>query len=432
MSTSLAFRIGLLVVSAALFAACSSTPGAREAATGDSQPLRLVREVYDALQKDYILKNDLNGDQLSAAAVRGMLESLDDPYTAYLNPNQMEVQGDFSGRFEGIGASVQMRNRQAIIVAPLPDTPASRAGLRPGDLVLSVDGQSLEGMSLLEVVLLVRGTRGTEVTLEIVHEGDIASTMATMVREPIVIPGASWKMLEPEVGYIRVITFLEPTGRQLQQAIDEVISQGAKRLVLDLRNNGGGLLSSAVTVTSQFLTEGRVLSSVDGDGQETEHAVLSGGSATDIPMVVLVNGNSASAAEIVAGALQDQGRAKLVGTRTFGKGSVTWLVPLSGGAGLNFTVSRWLTPNGRLIEGSGLEPDVLVGTDGAASRDERVQRLYRLVPPLCDAYTDAKQELDDQVAGLLEGLCNPQSPSLSSDSPDAQLERAVQLLKEQR
>jgi carboxyl-terminal processing protease len=344
----------------------------------------------------------------------------------------MKVHGDFSGQFEGIGASVEMRNRQAIIVAPLPNTPASRAGIRPGDLVLSVDGQSLADKSLLEVVLLIRGARGTEVTLEIVHEGDIASNMVTMVRETIGIESASWKILEPEVGYIRVSTFVAPTGLQLQEAIKAVKAQGAKRLVLDLRNNGGGLLNSAVDVASQFLGEGLVLSSVDGAGKKTEHAVLAGGLATDIPMVVLVNGNSASAAEIVAGALQDQGRAKLVGTATFGKGSVTWLLPLRGGSGLNFTVSRWLTPNGRLIEGNGLEPDVLVGTDGASSRDERVQRLYRLVPPLCDAYTDARQGLQSQLADPLERLCNPPSPTRASDSDDAQLERAVQLLKEQR
>ena len=423
-----------LAILAALAAACtatSSSPGA--AVDALQEPLTLVREVYDALRKDFILKDELVDEQLSAAAVRGMVESLDDPYTAYLDPPQMALHGDFSGQYEGIGAQVERRDRQIIIIAPFPDSPASRAGIRPGDLVLSVDGQSVAGKSLLETVLLIRGPRGSEVTLEVVHEGEVSAITVTLVREPITLESTSWEILEPGIGYIRLSTFVQTTHPQLQEAIQEVKAQGVRGLVLDLRNNGGGLLNSAVDVASEFLQEGMVLSSVDAEGNRAEYAVKPGGAATDIPMVVLVNGNSASATEIVSGALQDQGRAMLVGTQTFGKGSVALLVSLSDGSGLNVTTARWFTPNGRLIEGNGLEPDVEVSSDGSLPRDATVQRLSRLLPELCDAYADAKPNLpeDARLAEPLQQLCDVPVPSERASAADTQLERAVALLKEQ-
>ena len=429
---SLAF---MLATFAALAAACSPQDATGDGPQGSQGPSALVREAYEALQQEYVLKDRLVDGQLSTGAIRGMLEALDDPYAAYLDPDQVKVHGDFSGQFGGIGAQVEMRNGQFIIIAPLPDSPASRAGVRPGDLVLSADGESLTGKSLLEGILLIRGPKGTEVTLEIVHEGETTPIAVTLVRGTIVPQSATWMTLEPGIGYIRLTEFVQTTHAQLKQALEQVMAQEIDGLVLDMRNNGGGLLSSAIDVASEFLGEGTVLSSVDSEGNETEYSVLPGGVATDIPMVVLVNGNSASAAEVVAGAIQDYGRAKLVGTRTFGKGSVALLVSLSNGGGVNVTVARWFTPEGRLLEGNGLEPDVQVGNGGSPRITEPVERLAGLLPEVCAAFLDAKPDLREEprLTGPMEQLCSAPAifRPIGTGASDVQLDRAVEVLKEQ-
>ena len=420
----------LLAVLAALAMACTS----QDAGDAPQGPSELLGEAYDALQQDYVLKDQLTDDRLSTGAIRGMLETLDDPYTAYLDPDQMQLHGDFSGHFGGIGAQVEIRNGQFTIVATLPDSPASRAGIGPGDLVLSADGESLAGKPLLEAVLLIRGPKGTEVTLEIVHEGEITPITVTVVRDTIVPQSVLWRMLEPGIGYVRLTEFVETTHPQLKQALEQITAQETHGLVLDLRNNGGGLLSSAIDVASEFLEDGVLLSSVDSEDKETEHHLLPGGAATDIPMVVLVNGNSASAAEVVAGAIQDHRRGVLVGTRTFGKGSVTLIVPLSNGGGLNVTTARWFTPSGRLLEGNGLDPDVPVGNGELLPATEAVEHLFTLLPELCAAFPGAKPDIrEPSLVEQLEQLCSlPALPHThETGAPDVQLDRAVQVLKEQ-
>ena len=396
--------------------------------------LRPLVEAYEALREQYIEQDEVTDEELAAAAIRGMLDALDDPYSSYFSADQFELASNFSGEFQGIGAEVTiLRNGQIMIIAPLPGSPALEAGIEPGDLVLSVDGENLDGKSLTEAVLLIRGPKGTPVELGVVHEGDTSPTLVTVVRDTIRTSSTKSRMLEPGIGYLGIATFEGTTPRQVRDALVALQDQGMEGLILDLRNNGGGLLSASIQVSSQFLEGGIVLTSMGADGSETEHKVISGGVAQGVPIVVLVNRLTASASEIVTGALQDRDRATVVGTRTFGKGSVTVLNPLSDGSGLNITTSRWLTPDGRLIEGNGLEPDIEVGADGSIPRTEEIIRLFRMVPPLCNAFSDAEDALTGQpsLADALDALCNQEPSSPSEDDEDVQLDRALQVLREQ-
>ena len=416
---------------------CGSSSGSDEtsgSSTDDAlEALRPVLEAYDLLREEYVNKDDLTDEVLRAAAIRGMIEALDDPYSSYLSPGQLELSGDFDGQFEGIGASVTIFEGQLVIQTPLPNSPALEAGIQPLDLVLSVDGTSVTGMTLTEAVLLVRGPKGSSVVLEVVHQGEREPEEITIVRDTIVMTSVRWRVLEPEIGYIGLSEFQEHTAEQLRVALSNLKEQGVRGLVLDLRYNNGGLLSKAVDVASEFLASGNVLTTVDSNGEEEVYAINPVGTAIDIPLVVLVNGSSISSAEIVAAALQDHGRALVVGSRTFGKGSVNTIAPLSDGAGLNIINSRWFTPNGRAIEGVGLEPDILVGTDTGLRNTLEVHRLQRLLPAVCAAYGGASLELRARpdMAEALEQLCNLPTQPPPTTVTDIQLERALEVLKEQ-
>jgi carboxyl-terminal processing protease len=299
--------------------------------------------------------------------------------------------------------------------------------------LLSVDYEGLTGKSLYDAVLMIRGPKGTNVTIEVVHEGSITPTMITIERQPITISSVDWETFDSSIGVIRISTFSGNTAQQLQTALNSLENQGTKALVLDLRNNGGGLLSAAVDVASKFLSEGFILTSKDSSGVETKYPATGDTTASAIPLVILVNGNTASAAEVVAGALQDQNRAILVGTKTFGKGSVTWMVPLTNGAGLNYTIARWFTPRGTLIEGNGLTPDLIMGADGPNYRHESIKELSRLIPSVCQAFTKAQDHLgaNSHLGNSLGLLCEPPSLSVEEIETDVQLETAIGLLRKQ-
>jgi carboxyl-terminal processing protease len=415
-------------------AGCGAIESSNDTPRDMPEGLRPLIEAYDALREQYIEQDKVVDEELAAAAIRGMLDSLDDPYSSYFSADQFELASNFSGEFQGIGAEVTiLRNGQIMIIAPLPGSPALEAGIEPGDLVLSVDGESLDGKSLTEAVLLIRGPKGTPVELEVVHEGNISPTLVTVVRDTIRTSSTESRMLEASIGYLSIATFESTTARQVRDALVALLDQRMEGLILDLRNNGGGLLSASIQVSSQFLEGGIVLTSVGADGSGTGHKVISGGIAQDIPIVVLVNGLTASASEIVTGALQDRNRATVVGTRTFGKGSVTVLNPLSDGSGLNITTSRWLTPDGRLIEGNGLEPDIEVRTGGTIPRTEETIRLFGLIPPLCNAFVNAEDALTGQpnLSNALDTLCNQEPSPRSDNAADAQLNRALQVLRAQ-
>jgi len=317
----------------------------------------ILTEAWQQLSEDYIDKSKLDPQKLSQGAVKGMIEALDDPYSGYIDPKTKELESStFEGKFEGIGAVISMKDKQLTVVAPIADSPAEKAGIKAGDKILEIDGQSTSKMNLIEATLKIRGSKDTSVRLLILHEGEAEPVEVQIVRSEIKVESVSFEM-RGDIAYIRITQFLKSTGGELQDVLKDAIGKGAKGIVLDLRNNPGGLLNASADVASQFLAMGLVAKVVDDEGRESQVPVKRGGIATNLPLIVLVNQGSASASEIVAGALQDYGRAKLAGGQTFGKGSVQLVRDLSDGSALHITAYRWLTPFGRPIDGVGLTPD---------------------------------------------------------------------------
>ena len=355
-----------------------------EAPSDVDNDLSIIWEAWELLRRDYVDRGELEPGTLAEAAIRGMLEALGDPHTHYVGPQAFasDSQDILRGKFEGIGAHVSInRAGKILIVAPIEGGPAEAAGLRPGDIILAVDGESIEGTSLLEAVALIRGPSGTTVRLLIKHLGAIDPLEIEVTRGVIPLVSVLLRS-EPgdEIAHVRLTNFYPDTARILTDTISEAIDGGADALILDVRDNLGGLLGSVVDVTSQFLDDGLVLYEVDGSGNRTNHKVRNGGTAMEIPMVVLVNEFSASASEVLVGALQDYERATIIGATTFGKGSVNILRPLSNGGGINITSSRWYTPLGRQIQEVGLDPDIeVVGRDRRDAEVLQLEKAYEVL-----------------------------------------------------
>jgi len=277
-----------------------------------------------------------------------------------MDPDDYEMfTSGLEGEFEGIGAYVGERDGQITIIAPIPGTPADEAGIRSGDVIMGVDGESTVGWSVQDAVNVIRGPRGTPVRLLILHEGDTELVEIEIIRAEIEVPSVYFEM-RGEIAHISIAEFTERTDGELSDALDDASEQEATGIILDLRNNPGGLLSAVVDVTSRFLSGGIVLSIIDREGHQTDYPVEHTGSDIELAVVVLVNQFSASSSEVMAGALQDHGRAVIAGTNTYGKGSAYNLYPLSNGSGLYLTTARWYTPEGRIIEGEGIEPDFVL------------------------------------------------------------------------
>ena len=364
----------------------------------------IVWEVWEHLNRDYVDQSKLDGEASAESAIRGITSALGDPHTAYVDPEVLSGSfGDvFEGEFQGIGAHVQMNARgKIIIVSPIEGSPADRAGIRPGDIVLEVDGESLEGLSLLEAVSKIRGPEGSTVALLVKHLGASDPVIIEVVRGTIPLESVTLRS-EPgdEFTHVRVTEFFPQTPAKLAEIIRPEIESGAKGIILDLRDNAGGLLEPAVDIASIFVNDGLILYIEYGNKRRTDHSVNQEREYfTTIPMVVLVNGGTASASEILAGALQDHKRAPVIVTTTFGKGSVNWLRRLSNGGGLYITVAHWFTPLGRIIQGNGITPDIEVSDRDARETD--IQQLKR-----------AKEELK-KLSNTLS--LNPLS-TLTSDS----------------
>lgn len=342
-----------------------ATPVGKLGKTPDELPedLKSIWEAWVLLNKEYVDKDKLDHNVFTEAAIRGMVSVLEDSGTYYLPPRVAStVREDIKGKFEGIGAHVNMnRAGKLLIVAPISGSPAEEAGIRAGDIVLEVDGESLAGLSLMEAVSKIRGPRGSLVTLLVLHLGALDPVEITVKRG--VIPLTS-VLLRSQPGdrfaHIRITDFYANTTDQLKSMLNKVFAAGSEGIILDIRTNPGGMLDTTVAVASQFLEDGLVLYSLDGNGDRINYEVREGGIAKDIPMVVLVNEFTASAPEIVAGAIQDHKRAKIIGTKSFGKGSVNIPRQLSNGGALSITIRHWYTPLGRRIEGEGLTPDIVI------------------------------------------------------------------------
>jgi len=353
----------LLVVSFALSFGAGCTLGIKTSPNA-GQGLDIVEEVWDIIFRDYVDQDRLDASTVSQAAIKGMVKALDDPYTSYLSAQayQMSSSG-LEGKFEGIGAYVGVKDEQIVIIAPIADSPAAKAGIRSGDIILGVNGRSAAEMSLEEAVLHIRGPKGTPVRLLVLHQGETEPEKIEIVRAEIKLSSVRFEMRE-DIAYININHFTERTNGELSPVLESITREGATGIILDLRSNPGGLLEAVVDVTSHFLREGIVLFVLDNQGKQTSLSVKHRSVTTDLPLVVLTDNYSASGSEVLAGALKDHARATIAGAKTYGKGSVNTLNQLSNGSGLYITTARWLTPKGRLIEGEGISPDYELELEG--------------------------------------------------------------------
>jgi carboxyl-terminal processing protease len=341
-------------------------------------------EAWDLLQENYV-DQPLDEEALMRGAIEGMMSSLGDPHTTYMNPEQFRrASAPLEGEYEGIGAYVDITGEYLKIISPMPDSPAEKAGLKPNDTIVAVNGEDMTGEDGNLVLKRILGPAGTEVTLTIQREGETETFDVTITRAKIIMPSAEGEMLEDGIAYVRIYTYGDKTMTELRAALKELMAQKPSGLIVDLRNNGGGYLHTAIDVTSQFVKGDQIVMYEEfGDGSREEFKSKSGGLAINIPIVVLVNGGSASAAEITAGALQDLGRAELVGTTTFGKGSVQRWSPLSNEEGaVRITIARWYTPDDRQIHEIGIEPDHVVELteeDVEAELDPQLDKAVELL-----------------------------------------------------
>lgn len=368
-------------------------PAPAQAATETSRPsarpgnFDIFWEAWDIVRREFY--GELPDDQeMTYGAIRGVLRTLGDPNTLLIDPKTAELQRtELQGEFEGIGAFVAMNDEgQLVVISPIEGQPAMEAGLRAGDIILAVDGKEITGMSLTDAVLLIRGPRGTTVTLTVLRPGEPETLTFEIVRAKIDIPTVTYRMLEeaPDIGYIRLSLFSERSDRELRNALFELRKQGARGFIVDVRNNPGGLLRTAIDVTSEFIGQGVVTTERRSNGQEQSFKANGRGLLTDpgVPMILLVNRGSASASEILAGAIRDHKRGLLVGERTFGKGGVQQVYTLSDKSQLNVTVAHWLTPSGDDINEEGIMPDVevvLTKEQIDAGQDVQLERAVQLL-----------------------------------------------------
>jgi len=336
---------------------------------------KLFWDTWDILEKTYIDKAALDPQKLFYGAISGMVAAIGDPYTVFLPPQQQKsTKEELSGSFEGVGiqlgfnessGSADVKEKRLVVIAPLEGTPAKRAGIKPADIIVKIDDKETSGMSLPEAVNLIRGPKDTSLSLTIFREGELNTRTFNLTRETIIVKSVELSFKQTNTGknisVIKLSRFGERTEAEWKQAVDEIVAKNPDGLILDLRNNPGGYLEGAVFIGSEFLEGGDVVLQENNKGERVAFKVSRMGRLTKIPMVALINKGSASASEIVAGALQDRKRGKLVGEKSFGKGTIQEAQDLSYGTGIHITVAKWLTPNGRWVNDiKGLDPDIKV------------------------------------------------------------------------
>lgn len=349
-----------------------------------------LEELFDPFWQSWDLVHELYIDQpvdeelMMQGAIRGMMESLGDQHSSYMDPDQYrQANIPLDGGYEGIGAWVDATGEYLTIVSPMPDSPAEKAGLLPGDKIIAVDGEDMTGLDGSLVIRKVMGPAGTQITLTILREGEDEPFDVSLERAHIVVPSVQYEMLDGDIAYIKLFSFSEPATEEFKAGLEELLDQEPVGMILDLRNNPGGERDAAVEITSQFIGDGVIMYQEYQDGRRDTFDAVKGGLATDIPLVVLVNEGSASGSEIVAGAIQDYERGTLVGMVTFGKGSVQNWIPLVDDQGLvRVTIARWLTPNGRTIHELGVQPDIeidLTEEDFLAEQDPQLDKAIEIL-----------------------------------------------------
>lgn len=340
-------------------------------------------QAWDIVHKEYV-DQPVNDTQLMQGAIGGMMQSLKDPHSSYMDPTAFQISTTtLSGQLEGIGALVEGAGDYVRIVSPYPGSPAEKAGLLPGDIIVKVDGQDMAGLGEYEIIARVRGPAGSKVHLTIIRGADPSPLEFDIVRAQITVPSVESKMLPGNIAYVKLNDFGDNTPADMQTALTTLLAQKPVGVVLDLRGNPGGYVTTAIAVASQFIPNGIIMRERFSDGSEQTREATPGGLATQLPLVVLVDKGSASASEIVAGAVQDRQRGKIVGETSYGKGSEQHVDQLQGNNGaVRVTVARWLTPNGRTIQGVGITPDVVVvrtADDVTAGRDPQLDAAVKLL-----------------------------------------------------
>lgn len=394
------------------------------------EDLKIFTEVLTSVQKNYV--EPVKAKDLIYGAIKGMVTTLD-PHSSFMPPEAFkEMQVSTKGEFGGIGIQLGLKENNLVVIAPIEGTPADRAGIKTGDFIVKVNDEITKDMTLNDAVQRMRGAAGGKVILTIQREGEQAPLVFSLVRERIKIESVRFKMLEDGIGYVRISQFQEQTAKDLAKALNKLKDEKRKSLIVDLRNNPGGLLTSAVEVTEQFIESGKLVVYIKGrDGKKDEYLADDRSEHEDYPMIVLVNEGSASASEIVAGALQDWGRSMVLGAQSFGKGSVQTILPLSDGAGLRLTTAKYYTPKGRSIQNEGITPDVVVKPiqikDGVAAPLRREKDLERhLKNEGREGQTkEAPPQIDEEPVRE-EG---PQVKTEGKAEEDIQLERAKEILK---
>ncbi len=413
-----------------LNASFANTEEANEADTLPLDELRTFTEVFAKVKNDYV--ETVDDRQLIENAIRGMLEGLD-PHSAYLDEDEYKaLQEGTTGEFGGLGIEVGMEDGFVKVISPIDDTPASRAGIQAGDLIIRLGGKSVKGMSLNEAVTLMRGKPGSELILTVVREGEEKPLDISIIRDVITVKSVKGRMLEPGYGYVRVSNFQSHTAEDLRKKIVELQQENKKDLIgliLDLRNNPGGILNAAVGVSDLFLdsglivyTEGRIKDS------QLKFTAKPSDMLSNAPIIVLVNGGSASASEIVAGALQDHDRAIIMGEKTFGKGSVQTILPMNDAAALKLTTARYYTPSGRSIQAAGIEPDIIIEPVRFQSKIDTRTGIIK-ESDLSGHLTNGKEEDQNKDNNNKTDQDNDQQDGPSLVESDYQLYEALNVLK---
>lgn len=397
--------------------------------------LRNFTEIFGRIKQDYV---ELVSDKkLLEDAIRGMLSGLD-PHSAYLGSEEYkELQEGTTGQFGGLGIEVSMENGFVKVVSPIDDTPAQKAGVKAGDLIIRLDDKPVKGMTLADAVKTMRGEPGTQIILTIVREGGEAPLKFTLTRDIIKVKSVKHRLLEKNYGYLRISSFQSGTGSSLIEAVNELKKenegQALKGLVLDLRNNPGGVLNAAVEVSDAFLDSGLI---VFTEGRIKNSEMRFNASADDVingaPLVVLINGGSASASEIVAGALQDHKRAIIMGEKSFGKGSVQTILPITNGAAIKLTTARYFTPSGRSIQAEGIEPDVKLARVKLENLDKAKFDTIKeadLTHHLINSNSDIKKEKIEEKLEDKDVIDNPDKEGDEKNVRDYPLNEALNLLK---
>lgn len=421
---ALTLFLALAITSAIIGLRFTGDAGAGSA--DEYKELQVFTEVLSAIKHNYV--EEVETKDLVYDALRGMLRSLD-PHSSFMTPEDFkEMKVDTRGEFGGLGIQISIRNGILTVIAPIEDTPAWKAGIEAGDRIVKIEKESTKDMTLHEAVSKMRGKKGTKITISIFRDSFKKPREFSIVRDIIKIKSVKSRMMKDNIGYVKLSQFQERSADDMYKALQGLKKDGAEGIVLDLRNNPGGLLDSAVEISSFFLPRGKmVVYTMDRFGNKDEYKSRSKGFSEKIPMTVLVNQGSASASEIVSGALKDWKRAMIIGVTTFGKGSVQKLIPLSDGAGLRITTSKYYTPSGTSIQNTGIKPDIEVKLALAEGKNGHpVLRESDLEGRLDNEQTemdDKKKKSDDEnneVAVPLRDL---------KDEDDVQLQRALELLE---